>query len=333
MKKLSPKRLSKIFKNLGKTRVLIVGDVMLDCYLWGTVDRISPEAPVPVVSIQKETWTLGGAANVANNLRKLEVEPILIGVAGNDDNSLRLQSLLRKWKISSSYLVTTNRRPTTLKTRIIAHSQQVVRADREETKEVSERTQEKILETFGKNLNKANAVIISDYGKGVITYRLLSEIIDLARRKGLFIAVDPKESHFINYKGVSIITPNHHEAAFAYRKKIVDERSLETVGWGLMQLLELESVLITRGEKGMSLFETGRKVTHLPTVAKEVYDVTGAGDTVIATLVAAKSAGATLLEAAKIANYAAGIVVGEVGTAQVMKEELYSHIISFLESD
>jgi D-beta-D-heptose 7-phosphate kinase/D-beta-D-heptose 1-phosphate adenosyltransferase len=306
---------------------------MLDCYLWGTVDRISPEAPVPVVNIQRETWTLGGAANVANNLRKLEVEPILIGVAGNDDNSLRLHSLLRKWKISSSYLVTTNRRPTTIKTRIIAHSQQVVRADREETKEVSERTQQKILETLAKNLSKANAVIISDYGKGVVTYKLLNEIIRLAREKGLFIAVDPKETHFMNYKGASIITPNHHEAGFAYRKKIVDEKSLEAVGWGLMELLELGSVLITRGEKGMSLFEPSKRVTHLPTVAKEVYDVTGAGDTVIATLVAAKSAGATLLEAAKISNYAAGIVVGEVGTAQVTKEELYNHIINSLKSD
>jgi len=220
MKKLNSRRLSKIFKSLGESRVLIVGDVMLDCYLWGTVDRISPEAPVPVVNIQKETWTLGGAANVANNLRKLEVEPILIGVAGNDDNSRKLKSLLRKWKISSNYLVTSNRRPTTLKTRIIAHSQQVVRADSEETKEVSQRTQEKILEGFAKNLSKANAVIISDYGKGVITYKLLNEIIELARKKGLFIAVDPKESHFMNYKGASIITPNHHKIAFSVHRHI-----------------------------------------------------------------------------------------------------------------
>jgi rfaE bifunctional protein kinase chain/domain len=332
MKKLSPARLNKIFRNLKKSRVVVMGDVMLDCYLWGTVNRISPEAPVPVVNIQKETWALGGAANVANNLRHLEVEPVLIGVAGEDDSSRKLESLLRKWSISSRHLVTSNRRPTTVKTRIIAHSQQVVRADWEETEEVSETTQERILENFKKSLRKANAVIISDYGKGVITYRLLGEIIELAKRGGLFIAVDPKETHFMNYKGVSIITPNHHEAGFAYRKKIVDEKSLETVGWGLMELLELESVLITRGEKGMSLFEPKKKVTHLPTVAKEVYDVTGAGDTVIATLAAAKSAGATLVEAAKISNYAAGIVVGEVGTAQVGKEELHRHIIDSLKS-
>lgn len=311
---------------------MVLGDVMLDEYLWGNVSRISPEAPVPVVEIVKESLKLGGAANVALNVKSLGDEPILVGVIGNDQNGERMIDVLNETGITTEGILRDNPRRTTVKTRVIAHNQQVVRADRENTEEISKEIGVEIIDFVKGKINDIGGMIISDYGKGVITYQLLSELIKLCKQNEVFVAVDPKETHFMNYKEVSLITPNHHEAGFAYGKRIQDEKILEEVGWGLLEKLKVKSLLITRGERGMSLFESDRTLTHLPTRAKKVYDVTGAGDTVISSFTCAYAAGANYKESALISNHAAGIVVGEVGTAQVTKEELISELKDFINS-
>jgi D-beta-D-heptose 7-phosphate kinase/D-beta-D-heptose 1-phosphate adenosyltransferase len=319
-------RIDKIFSHMGGNSIIIVGDLMMDRYLWGDVNRISPEAPVPVVEVRNETLLLGGAANVAVNIRKLEDEPYLIGVVGNDLRSETFNILLGDNGIRSDGIVMDNARPTTIKTRIIAHNQQVVRADHETTEDISRETEEEILAKIKAKISEAKGMIISDYGKGVITKKLLDSIISLCRENGIFIAVDPKDVNFKSYNKVSIITPNHHEAGFAYGKRIRNEDDLKEVGWGLLKLLDAESLLITRGPEGMALFEKSERLTFLPTAARKVYDVTGAGDTVISAIVSAIAAGANLPEAAYISNQAAGIVVGEVGTAQATKAALIKEI-------
>jgi D-beta-D-heptose 7-phosphate kinase/D-beta-D-heptose 1-phosphate adenosyltransferase len=333
MEKIPGQRLEQIFSQFGGHRILILGDVMLDEYIWGSVSRISPEAPVPVVEVMDESVKLGGAANVALNVKTLGDIPLLVSIIGKDKNGDRLKELLSGAEISSQGIFVDETRRTTAKTRIIAHSQQVVRADRENTEELSSDMTSRLVDFIKQKIrqDKISALLISDYGKGVISLNLLNEVISLARENNIFISVDPKETHFMNYKGVSIITPNHSEAGFAYGKRIKDEKSLEEVGWGLLERLEAEALLITRGEKGMSLFEKNKTLTNFPTVAKEVYDVTGAGDTVISALTSAYSAGANLKEAALISNHAAGIVVGEIGTAQVTKDELYQDLKKYTE--
>lgn len=322
-------RIDKITGNIGKARILILGDIMLDEYLHGVVSRISPEAPVPVVEINNEQIRLGGAANVANNIRALGDEPLLVGVIGEDDAAIKLSQLLKERDISREYLIDDRERRTTIKTRIIAHSQQVVRVDREDTFEISSETERQILNRLQAVADKVAAVIISDYGKGVITASLLQKLIPFCRERNIFVAVDPKETHFFNYKGVSVITPNHHEAGFAAGKRIKTDDDLKSVAQTLLDKLKADSLLITRGEKGMSLYRANGEADHFPTVAKKVFDVTGAGDTVISAFVSAVAAGATLKEAAVISNCAAGIVVGELGTATValpkLVEELKRH--------
>jgi rfaE bifunctional protein kinase chain/domain len=330
--KISRKRYQGIFSNWGEHRILIIGDVMLDEYLWGSVSRISPEAPVPVVEITRETIKLGGAANVALNVKTLGDEPILVGIVGNDSNREKMLSALQEAGISGQGILTDDSRMTTVKTRVIANHQQVVRADRESTEEISESVTEELLGFVKKNLTGVSAVIISDYGKGVITQTLLSGLIGLCNDKEVFVAVDPKDTHFMNYKQVSLITPNHHEAGFVYGKRIRNEIILQEVGWGLLNKLQAKALLITRGEQGMSLFESDKTLTHLPTRAKKVYDVTGAGDTVISAFTCAIAAQANYREAALISNHAAGLVVAEVGTVQVTKDELMDDLEDFINS-
>lgn len=332
MEKISKERFDKIFSGWGGHKILVLGDVMLDEYLWGNVSRISPEAPVPVVEVVKESIKLGGAANVALNVKNLRDEPILVGVIGDDRNGEKMMSALNEIQIKSEGIFVEGPRMTTIKTRIIAHNQQVVRADRENTEEIPEKLTEEIISFVKKSLPDINTIIISDYGKGVITYQLLSKLIELCKQNEVFIAVDPKDTHFMNYKHVSLITPNHHEAGFVYGKRIRDESVLKEVGWGLLEKLKVEALLITRGEKGMSLFEADRVLTHFPIRAREVYDVTGAGDTVISAFTCAVAAEANYKEATLISNHAAGLVVGEIGTAQVTKEELMDDLENFINS-
>ncbi len=319
-------RIDEIFSHLGGNSIIILGDLMMDRYMWGEVNRISPEAPVPVVEVRNETLLLGGAANVAVNISKLGDEPYLVGVVGNDLRSETFNILLGDNGIRSDGIVMHNGRPTTIKTRIIAHNQQVVRADHETTDEIERETEEDIYKKIVEKIDEARGLIISDYGKGVITKGLLEKVIALCREKNVFVAVDPKDVNFKSYKRVSVITPNHHEAGFAYGKRIRNEDDLKEVGWGLLKILDAESLLITRGAEGMALFEKNGSLTFLPTAARKVYDVTGAGDTVISAFVSAMAAGAALPEAAYISNQAAGIVVGEIGTAQATKESLIKEI-------
>jgi D-glycero-beta-D-manno-heptose-7-phosphate kinase len=319
-------QIMRILENMSRSKVLILGDIMLDEYLFGMVTRISPEAPVPVVEISSTKLLLGGAANVAANIRAIGDEAILVGTVGDDEAAVKLTQLLKEKHISRDFLVSDESRQTTIKTRIIAHSQQVVRADRESQHELDNETEERVLKRFMSVIDGIKAVIISDYGKGVITKSLLAKVMEVCLEKDIFVAVDPKETHFFNYKQVSLITPNHHEAGFAYGRRIQTEKDLIVVGNGLLERLQARAILITRGPQGMSLFSNDAQPTHIPTFARQVYDVTGAGDTVIATFVSAICAGANLIEAAIISNAAAGFAVAQLGTATVTVPQLQKEL-------
>jgi len=296
-------------------RIAVLGDVMIDRYLWGHVDRISPEAPVPVVEVERESSSLGGAGNVAANLSALGAIPSLIAVRGDDDEGRGLARELASRGVRADGLVAEAGRPTTVKTRIIAHSQQVVRADREQRGDIAGTLLERVRQALATELEQAEALVISDYGKGVVHPGTLEAALAQAKRRGIPVCVDPKESHIDAYRGVTVLTPNQHEAGYVQGRRVVDEASLAEVGWGLQQRLDAEAVLVTRGPGGMSLFEKGGRYTYLPTVAREVYDVTGAGDTVVSLVALSLAAGADLVSACRLANHAAGLVIREVGTA------------------
>jgi len=322
------KRFNSYIDRFPSTRTLVVGDIVLDHYIWGKVSRISPEAPVPVVNVTKESLLLGGATNVVQNIHALGGSVYVCGVIGTDDAGRQLQRLLRSQKISTDGLIVEPTRPTTIKTRIIAHSQQVVRFDRETKERIGKDAHRDVFEFVKRQIAAGlDAIVLSDYCKGVITRELVKDIVRLAKKKRVIISVDPKVSHFGMYSGATILTPNANEASIGSKIEIQDDQSLLRAGKHLLKHLNCAAVLITRGEHGMSLFEQGGKVTHIPTVAREVYDVTGAGDTVISALTLAMAAGASMQDAARISNYAAGIVVGIVGTATVKPEELRERIV------
>jgi D-beta-D-heptose 7-phosphate kinase/D-beta-D-heptose 1-phosphate adenosyltransferase len=300
-----------VLKSISKKRVLVIGDLILDCFIWGKVKRISPEAPVPVVEVAEETFALGGASNVANNIVSLGGHATVLGVVGKDRSAEKMEELMTDKGIE--FLAIEGRRPTTVKTRVIAHNQQVVRFDQESTDKVSNVTLKGLISFVDDQVKEHDAVIISDYSKGVITSGLMRAVLKAAGRRKL-VAVDPKIDRYNVYKGASIITPNLMEASAGSGVNITDEKTLIRAGRKLLEKLGLKAVLLTRGEDGMSLFQKG-KVTHITTVARKVFDVTGAGDTVIGTFAMAYAAGASMEEAAVLANHAAGIVVGQVGTA------------------
>ena len=302
--------------------VLVVGDVMLDEYIWGEAGRISPEAPVPIVEVERDSLRLGGAANVALNLASLGGQAEILSVVGEDSRADDLRHGLEARGIGSDTLIEDPERPTTLKTRIVASRQQVVRVDRESRAGLTGKLRERFLEKLHERLPRVAGVIVSDYGKGVIDLELMAELAEAARTKDVFVAVDPKESHFYQYKGVSIVTPNVHEASSATRMTIRTPESLEEAGRKLLSELDAQGVLITRGAEGMTLFRPDQPSSHIPATAREVFDVTGAGDTVIASLTLARVAGATLEQAAVISNAAASVVVGEIGTADVSVEDV-----------
>ncbi len=311
-------------------RLLVLGDLMLDHYLWGHCERISPEAPVPVVEVQKETSSLGGAGNVAANLTALGAEPVLVGLVGEDSRAQQLFEAFAARGVDTRSIVRDATRPTTMKTRIIAHSQQVVRADWESRADVTGAALDLLLEKLERELPRCHGLVVSDYGKGVITRPVLERAIGLARARKLPVAVDPKESHIDAYRGVSILTPNQLEAGYVMGQRVTDEASLMSVGWGLQKRLDAECALITRGADGMSLFEKSGRYTHLPTVAREVFDVTGAGDTVVSVVALALAAGADYPEACYLANHAAGVVIREVGTATCSPSQLKTSLAGAL---
>jgi len=316
------KRAVAILNNFKKASVLVIGDLVMDHFVWGKVRRISPEAPVPVVEVSSESFMLGGAANVVNNIHSLGGKVLVCGVVGRDEMGKKLIHELRLKGISSDGVIVEDGRPTSVKTRVIAHSQQVVRFDREKKEKVHLDTVKTIMDYVSKKINSFDSIIISDYAKGVISEELVEEVIALAKKKDKPIAVDPKVSHFDFYKYATIVTPNNDEASMASGIEIENEAGLLRAGEVLLNKLGSDAVLITRGEHGMSLFENNGEITHIPTVAKEVYDVSGAGDTVIGTVALSMASGASLKEAAVISNFAAGIVVGKIGTATVTPKEL-----------
>ena len=330
-----------IIQRFDRARILVLGDVILDEYIGGSVDRISPEAPVPVVWANKHTFTPGGAANVANNIRSLGGGVCLVGVIGRDKNANILLSELKKRKITTKGIFADPRRHTTVKTRIIAGHQQVVRVDWEHTDSLSPKLNQRIIKFIKTNIDDFDAIIIEDYGKGVINMQLLQELIAISRSHKKIIAVDPKEEHFQYYRGVTSITPNRKElenaiinlrlkdTANRFRfntDKLFTDKDIDSAAGEILTYLGLQSLLVTLGEQGMRLFEKNGRITHIPTVAQEVFDVSGAGDTVIAAFTLALSCGASKLEAAHIANFAAGIVVGKLGTAVTTRKELLERI-------
>jgi D-beta-D-heptose 7-phosphate kinase/D-beta-D-heptose 1-phosphate adenosyltransferase len=317
-------RVEAILHNFRNQTILVLGDFMLDEFIWGKVRRISPEAPVPIVEVRDETYRLGGAGNVAANTRALGGTPIPFGVTGDDRASERLRDLLVQYGIDTSGLIADSQRPTTLKTRILAHSQQVVRADRESRHPLARVINKSLAEAVEPWLTKAGAIIVSDYDKGVVNRDLLQDILPKARRAGIPVFLDPKVHHADYYKPITLITPNQREAELLTGLAIEDEKALEEAGRRLIEKFSCEYALITRGEEGMSLFNLTTAPQHLETFAREVFDVTGAGDTVIATLALARAGGATMEEAAMLANHAAGLVVGKIGTATVSCAELVS---------
>lgn len=335
------KNLRKIVNVFKKAKILVIGDLILDEYIWGSVERISPEAPVPVVWANKRTHVPGGAANVANNISSLGAEVTLVGITGEDKNSEILVSELKKRNINTSGIFNVTERHTTLKTRIIAGHQQVVRVDWENRDHLPHELNRKIFAFIQKQIDNFDAIIIEDYGKGVVNMQLLEGLVMLGRSHKKVVTVDPKEDHFQYYRGVTSITPNRKELENAIRNlkikdttnkfhlnsdKLFTDKDIDIAARQIMKYLELESMLVTLGEHGMRLFEENGRVTHIPTVAQEVFDVSGAGDTVIGTFTLGLCCGANKLEAALIANFAAGIVVGKVGTAVTTRKELIERL-------
>jgi rfaE bifunctional protein kinase chain/domain len=320
-------RLEEIFVSGHQKKVIVVGDLMLDRYLWGNVTRISPEAPVPIINIEDEEIRFGGAGNVANNLIGLGALPVVVGVIGDDDWGKIFRSLLLKKNLIDKGLVVDSQRPTTMKTRIIGNSQHIARVDREKLLPIDQHIQTEIINFITEIISDVEAVILQDYNKGVVNANLIHKIIDLAARSGKTVTADPKFNNFWEFKGITVFKPNKKEAEEALAMKIQTEDDLKTAGNKIIERLDGEAVLITRGQEGMALFEKKSQPTFLMTRARKVADVSGAGDTVISTLTFALSAGCSMQEAVQLANYAAGLVCEEVGVVPVDGGKLVQAIL------
>lgn len=312
----------KFYEDFSKTNVLIVGDVMLDRYWWGSVTRISPEAPVPVVNLESTTLVVGGAANVAANVAGLGAKPYLVSLTGDDEEAeLLLQELSAK-QIHGGFLIKSPNRRTTVKTRLVAHSQQVVRIDRESKKTLTSGEEINLWKQIESLLNEIKIIIVSDYGKGVVSENLVSRLITIAASRNIQVLVDPKGKYYSKYKSASLLTPNRFEVAEVCQLEDTEQETIEDAGRKMLSDLSLEGLLVTQGEAGMTLFEKDKPALHLPVTARNVYDVTGAGDTVIACMATAIGNGASFAEAAEFANKAAGLVVEQVGTTAITLEML-----------
>jgi D-beta-D-heptose 7-phosphate kinase/D-beta-D-heptose 1-phosphate adenosyltransferase len=319
---IDKERLELIIKKFRNKKIMIIGDIILDEYIWGTVKRISPEAPVPIVEVHKQTYSLGGASYVATHIKNLGGVPYLVGVIGKDKIANEIKKFLKKSRINTSGVMIDKDRPTILKTRVIAHNQQVVRIDYEKKDRIKELIIDNMILYIKKHLKEVDALVISDYNKGVVIPKLFKELLKLSKKFGKPVIVDPKPAYCMHYKNATIITPNTSEAGESVGVKINDDKSLYIAGKKLLNHLRCEGVLITRGEHGMTLFEKKGEVTNIPTAAREVYDVTGAGDTVVSILALSLAGGANLKEASLLSNYAAGVVVGKLGTADISVEEI-----------
>jgi D-glycero-beta-D-manno-heptose-7-phosphate kinase len=317
------KELQKNFKNL---RIAVIGDMMLDCYFWGDVKRISPEAPVPVIEVGEEFFRFGGAANVALNIQKLGGIPLPIGVIGYDNDGTIFRSLINETNMASDGLIVDDTRPTTAKTRVIADNQHVVRIDKESKNYISKEIEQKILDCFDQHLRDLDGIILQDYNKGVLSPYLINEIITRAKQADKLVTVDPKFNNFFEYKNVSVFKPNRKEAEDVLGMKIRNNEDVTSAGRKLLNQLNAQFVLLTLGEEGIAVFESGKEEKRMPTKARKVADVSGAGDTVIATLTVALAAKANIIEASYLANYAGGIVCGEVGIIPIENEVLFNTV-------
>ena len=326
MKRQNFNRLKAIVSNFRDKKILVIGDLILDEFVWGEVSRISPEAPVPVVWVKNESFMPGGASNVANNINSLGGKAYMVGIVGNDERAGILKGELEHRGVNVDGIIRDSQRPTVLKTRVIAHHQQVVRIDREKVDPVKDSTIRKIVDFVEDVIGEMDGIIVEDYGKGLVTPKLLDKIVPLAKKKKKIIAVDPKEEHFSYYKGVTLLTPNNREASRAVGFDIKDKTSLRKAGFELLKKLKARIVLITLGEDGMMVFEENKSPKKIETIAQEVFDVSGAGDTVASSYTLALISGANSIQAAHIANCAAGIVVGKVGIAVVTEDEVIGRI-------
>lgn len=325
---IDKKRALDLIERFSGAKVLVVGDLMVDHFIWGKVSRVSPEAPVPVVEVARENLMLGGSGNVLNNIVSAGGKVLTTGVIGADEMGRWLISALQRMNVDTGGVIVEKERPTTVKTRIVAHSQQMVRFDRESRDLVHPKSVERMIRYIESVSDGLRAIVISDYMKGVVSQVLLDGIRKIAAEKDILVFVDPKKNDFSLYKGFDVITPNHHEALRALGMDRPDDLKISSrtgaleIGDIILEKFCFRAVLITRGEEGMDLFEQRKEPMHIPAVAREVYDVTGAGDTVIGVFSLAMASGASFREAAVLANHAAGIVVGKVGTATVSQSEL-----------
>jgi len=322
LKDIDKKYLNKGIDNFEKSTILVVGDIMLDRFIWGHVSRISPEAPVPVVEVERETVMLGGATNVVNNLVSLGGSVMMCGVVGNDPTGKEIISRLDELNVDTGGIAIEVDRPTSVKTRIIAHDQQVVRYDREKKISLKPKTTKGILDFINEKKENLSALIVSDYGKGVISRQLMDGLKKVRSGCNFPVTVDPSVKNFPLYKNVTVITPNHSQAGEIAGIEIINEEDLKKVGEKLLNNKKCKALLITRGKDGMTLFEQEGRVTHIKSIARKVYDVTGAGDTVIATLTLGIAGGLDLKSASYLSNLAGGIVVGEIGTSTVKIDNL-----------
>jgi rfaE bifunctional protein kinase chain/domain len=303
-------------------RIAVVGDVMIDRYCWGSVHRVSPEAPVPVVEVDTESVRFGGAANVANNIQSLGGTPLLVGLVGDDHPGELFFDLLKRQNLDPSGIMVDPDRPTTIKTRVIAAGQHVVRIDNESKAECSPHIRARIVDAVRSRIDAIDAILIEDYNKGVVTREVITEILAIARTHKRIVTVDPKFNNFLEYKHVTLFKPNRREVEEVLGGRLKTDAEVERAGKKLLELLSAHNVLLTRGEQGMSLFQSDGGVTHIKNMAENVQDVSGAGDTVISTLTMALAAGAGVQESCLLANCAAGVVVGAVGIVPITPAEL-----------
>ena len=326
MVKLSVKRIKELKDNFVGKKIAVIGDMMLDGYYWGDVKRISPEAPVPVLEVEEEFFRFGGAANVALNISSLGGIPIPIGVIGYDSYGTIFTSLLNESKICDDGILIDESRPTTTKTRVIADNQHVVRIDKESKEYLNDGMEKKLFQYFEKSIDELDGIILQDYNKGVLTESLIVKVIDLANRKKKLITVDPKFDNFFTYKNATVFKPNRKEVEAKLGMKIISSGDISFAGKKLMEKIKAKYLLLTLGEEGIAVFEDGKEEKRMETKARKVADVSGAGDTVISTLTIALSAGADILEASYLANYAGGLVCEEVGIVPIEREKLFDTV-------
>jgi len=313
---------NEILESIRGRRVIVMGDIMLDHYLWGKTERISPEAPVPVVEVKREEYRLGGAANVVHNIASLGAVPLVIGLTGNDDRAAVMRTLLQEQGIDPAYLVADGTRPTTLKSRVIAQHQQVVRVDFESTAPLSPELEDVVIGRLEALLSMADAVLLEDYNKGLLTERVIRRVIELCNQRDVIVTVDPKFRNFFAYEGCTVFKPNVRELETNLGTAVETEQEFLLAAMELLHRIRCGHLIITRGEKGLTIFTPGYEPIHIPTFAQEVFDVSGAGDTVISTLTLCLAAGCNIRRAAIVANHAAGSVCGKVGIHPARPEDI-----------